>query len=51
MVTLMKTSKTLRVLSSINKNNPNIYKILFIGIRILYYLKLLLDTTVLKVKY
>ena len=50
-MTLMKTSKTIRLLSNINKNNPNIGKALFTGIRILYYLKLLLDTTNLKVKY
>ncbi len=50
-MTLMKTSKTTRRLSNINKNNPNIGKVLFIGIRILYYLKLLLDTTNLKIKY
>ncbi|KKK94159.1 hypothetical protein LCGC14_2685640, partial [marine sediment metagenome] len=50
-MTLLKTSKTTQLLSRINKINPNIYKAFFIGIRILYYLKLLLDTTILNVKY
>ncbi len=48
---MMKSSKITHLLSNINKRSPNIGKFLFLLTHILYLLKFLIDTTILKIKY
>jgi len=47
----MKDSKTIQLISDLKKKFPFVGKSLFIGTRILYGFKFLLDTTILKLKY